>query len=252
MMYNQTALHIFYGGEIMGIATRLRQLLGAESAGAWIDFMDMVHRELPFLTAPGRPKKADIEASEIGRSGFGSWVEMIEAPVDKGGLGWNRHSWNAWRRAYRLVRQYPYLRGLGLTASQINTAAQKAKTFPTTADEWWDLQSKMEQEACERHQRSLSEAQAQAREWQEKAKTLEARLAQANDDLRRLEWMRSEERERLQSQITTLKNQIDELEQTSKRLRSDNSRLEMEKLALERRLREWSNLPWYKRIFTRP
>jgi len=251
-MYNQTTLHIFYEGEIMGIATRLRQLLGAESAGAWIDFMDMVHRELPFLTAPGRPKKADVEASEIGRSGFGSWVEMIEAPVDKGGLGWNRHSWNAWRRAYRLVRQYPYLRGLGLTASQINTAAQKAETFPTTADEWWDLQSQIEQEARERHQRSLREAQTQAREWQEKAKALQACLDQSNDHIQRLQRQMVEERERLQSQITTLQSQIDELKQANKRLKSEKSGLEMAKLALERRLREWSNLPWYKRIFSRP
>jgi len=252
MMYNQTTLHIFYGGEIMGIATRLRRLLGAESAGAWIDFMDMVHRELPFLTAPGRPKKADVEASEIGRAGFGSWVEMIEAPVDKGGLGWNRHSWNAWRRAYRLVRQYPYLRGLGLTASQINTAAQKAETFPATADEWWDLQSQMEQEARERHQRSLREAQSQARKCQERARELEARLAQANDTIRQMEWIRTKERERLQDQIANLENRIDELEQSQKRLKADNNRLEMEKLALERRLRQWAELPWYKRIFSRP
>ena len=236
----------------MSIATRLRRLLGAESAGAWIDFMDMVHRELPFLTAPGRPKKSDVEASEIGRSGFGSWVEMIEAPVEKGGLGWNRHSWNAWRRAYRRVRQYPYLRELGLTASQINTAAQKGETFPATADEWWDLQSQMEREARERHQRSLREAQTQAREWQEKAKALQACLDQSSDHIQRLERQVVVEREQLQAQIANLENRIDELEQSQKRLETDNSRLEMEKIALERRLRQWAELPWYKRIFSRP
>jgi hypothetical protein len=105
--------------------TKLVDLLGSESGSRWIEFMDEIKRDLSNILRQGKPKKEDIEASIIGQSGFESWSDMVNAPTNAGGLGWNIASFNAWRRAYSLIETHSYLRNYEFSASQITLSTMK-------------------------------------------------------------------------------------------------------------------------------
>ena len=114
---------------------RLRALLSDESV-RWIEAMDSIFHELPFLLENRRPRLEEIKNSPIGQIGFSTWIELLEAPPEAGGLGGNRHTWHAWRRAYSHVQRHPYLRDLGWTASRINSVARDlGGEFPPTREE---------------------------------------------------------------------------------------------------------------------
>lgn len=120
----------------------MREALGAESSGLWVIFMDKVRVTLPFLLdTAGRPKVDVIRSSVIGAAGFDSWGQMIEASPDNGGLGWSIDSWKAWKKAYSVVQQHPYLRRLELTASEVNTLSREFDPFPSTAEELEEAKS---------------------------------------------------------------------------------------------------------------
>lgn len=114
------------------ITKRLHTLLGTGSRTGWINFMDETMKLLPFLSIKGRPPKAALQSSVIGLSGYKTWKAYLEAE-----LTWNRHTWDAWRRAYKLVLKYPYLRELKLSASKINSRYKlNPKSFPVSTEQW--------------------------------------------------------------------------------------------------------------------
>ena len=141
----------------MDLQQKLKDLLGTESAGAWIGFMEEVELKLPFLLSDsGRPSKEDIENSYIGQHGYKSWKDMVQK-----GLNWNIHSWNAWSKAYKHVKNNPYLKELKLSASKINTMAnniqsknleqsededREALSFPSTPQLWEDNSDRIQTE----------------------------------------------------------------------------------------------------------
>lgn len=116
-------------------AQELRESLGAESAGLWVFFMKKVEATLPFLmSSSGRPSSDLVRRSVIGQAGFRSWADMVEASPDSGGLGWSIDSWKAWKRAYKIVTEHPYLEQLNMTASEINTLSREFQPFPASAE----------------------------------------------------------------------------------------------------------------------
>lgn len=118
-------------------AENLREVLGAESAGRWLVFMDQIQSYLPFLLgSAGRPSKEDIDSSVIGTAGFHSWTEMVESSPTYGGLGWSIDSWKAWKRAYAVVQEHDYLREMNLTSSEINTLSREIKPFPKSKEDF--------------------------------------------------------------------------------------------------------------------
>lgn len=98
-----------------------------EPAAQWISFMELVHSLAPEVFSVGRPSKKDIERSFIGEAGFKSWREMIETPVDQGGLGWSWSTWVQWSRAWRTLEDQPVLNRAALTPAQVNRLAERVR-----------------------------------------------------------------------------------------------------------------------------
>lgn len=102
--------------------------LGTETNPAqWMVFMETVTRLLPDVLSAGRPTREAIQRCAIGQLGFNSWAEMVEAPREAGGLGWNMSAWKAWRRAWAVVEAHPWLRGQPMTSSEINVLAHECR-----------------------------------------------------------------------------------------------------------------------------
>lgn len=143
-------------------AEDLREALGAESAGKWLEFMDRIESSLPFLLgSAGRPTKEQIDSSVIGRAGFDSWTQMVEYSPAYGGLGWSIDSWKAWKRAYSVVQEHEYLRSLGMTASEINTTARTCKPFPPSEIELRAFQEGRKKDLQENRGNSIAALQSQ-------------------------------------------------------------------------------------------
>ncbi|HDX8413128.1 TPA: hypothetical protein RQN10_004370 [Aeromonas dhakensis] len=102
--------------------------LGTENNPAqWMIFMEAVTRLLPAVLSSGRPSRETIERCAIGQLGFKSWKEMIEAPINDGGLGWNISAWKSWRRAWAVIEAHPWLRNEPLTSSEVIQLSLKVK-----------------------------------------------------------------------------------------------------------------------------
>jgi len=118
-------------------AELLRALGTENNPGQWMQFMQTVTRLLPDVLSSGRPTKEAINRSPIGQLGFASWQAMIEAPTDVSGLGWNFSAWKAWRRAWAVVQEQPWLLDQEITSSELNTLANDLRRdgikFPSSA-----------------------------------------------------------------------------------------------------------------------
>lgn len=144
------------------IAYSLREKLGSESAGKWLEFMDLIESSLPFiLRGAGRPTTEEIASSAIGYGGFTSWREMIESSPAWGGLGWSYDTYKAWKKAYSLVQQHPYLRNLALSSSEINTVRRENKEFPASLEAFEALKNSRKDAQEERRQNSVAALQKQ-------------------------------------------------------------------------------------------
>lgn len=109
--------------------------LGTENNPAqWMIFMEAVTRLLPAVLSSGRPSRETIERCAIGQLGFKSWKEMIEAPINDGGLGWNISAWKSWRRAWAVIEAHPWLRNEPLTSSEVIQLSLKVKETAETAN----------------------------------------------------------------------------------------------------------------------
>lgn len=144
------------------LASSLREKLGADSAGQWIDFMDSLGASLPFLLrSAGRPSNAEIANSAIGAGGFTSWRQMVESSPAWGGLGWSYDTYKSWKKAYALVQKHPYLRDLMLSSSEINTIQRENKEFPASREAYDDLKKGRKDAQEERRLNSVKALQAQ-------------------------------------------------------------------------------------------
>jgi hypothetical protein len=144
------------------IAYSLREKLGSESVGKWLEFMDFIESSLPFiLRSAGRPTTEEIASSAIGYGGFTSWREMIESSPAWGGLGWSYDTYKAWKKAYSLVQQHPYLRDLALSSSEINTIRRENKEFPATLEAFEALKNGRKDAQEEQRQNSVAALQKQ-------------------------------------------------------------------------------------------
>lgn len=164
-------------------AEDLREALGAESAGLWIFFMDKIAATVPFLLqSAGRPKREEITASPIGEAGFDSWFSMIEAAPERGGLGWSVDSWKAWKRAYAIVQERPYLRGLDITASEINTLTRELKPFPSSLEELEAAKAERREKLEAKRGNSVSSLRRQLTESQQELEVMASELRGVTKD----------------------------------------------------------------------
>jgi hypothetical protein len=157
----------------------LSALQAADNPTAWMTFMASVTRLMPDVLSAGRPSSASIQASPIGQLGFKSWQAMIEAPTDANGLGWNLHTWRAWRRAWATVQEHPWLLEQAYTYSEITTIFNEFKPFPGSQEELQALRQAKATSAEQKRTTTLTEALKAAQEAQAAASTLRDQLAEA-------------------------------------------------------------------------
>lgn len=192
---------------------RLVTALGSEAnPGQWMQFMETVAELIPHVVVnAGRPSIGEVQSSLIGRLGFSSWKEMLETKRDSNGLEWSTGGWNAFRRAWSLVEQYPYLRDLPVRAGWLNSLSAQLKRDET--DFPGDLES----------YQSLLEAREQAR--------IESRTETLSELKTRLEAAESASQQRMQ-QLTelssanqTLTDQVAQLQQQLNQTNTENGKL---------------------------
>lgn len=209
----------------------LLEALGTENNPAqWMTFMETVTKRLPDVLSSGRPSAEAIKRSVIGQLGFTSWKAMIEAPTTDGGLSWNWSAWVAWRRAWKVVQTWPYLRDLPLTAAQINRIHQASKDtpegFPTNAKalEAWEEEQKSQRQ--ERHNVSVETLKNQVQELERKLQDTTRALDMANTKA-----------ENLENQARATDARLSERNQDIGKLQAQNEHLELERTALQVKLK---------------
>lgn len=160
--------------------------LGTENNPAqWMIFMEAVTRLLPAVLSSGRPSRETIERCAIGQLGFKSWKEMIEAPINDGGLGWNISAWKSWRRAWAVIEAHPWLRNEPLTSSEVIQLSLKVKEAANSDDRDsiipdWFPENMAEAERFLSARRAENKAQiAQKIEAEAKAAAIDAQLTQS-------------------------------------------------------------------------
>lgn len=112
--------------------SKLNAMLAINRQGGWIEIMDFIYHELPFLMKPGRPKTEDIRGSFIADLGYSSWKSFVED-----GLGWSYYTWKKWGDAYRLILESPFLRELRVSRNAIIQAHKTLNNqFPKDKATW--------------------------------------------------------------------------------------------------------------------
>ncbi len=223
---------------------KLIELLGSESSSKWIDFMDYIHDHLAQILRRGKPKKSDIENSIIGKAGFSSWSEMVEAPTLGGGLGWNVASFDSWKRAYNLVLEFEYLRNLELSASAINTIYRETKPdFPKSET---DFKSFQEQRAAlqeEKQQHSLKDAQNRTQELTEQNKRLNQDQEHNKNQMAALQ----EQIAQSARQLLVSEKRVSELETLLSVNKKDLQTAKQELQNKSRKLSKFQNMSWLEK-----
>lgn len=205
----------------------LLEALGTENNPTqWMTFMETVTKRLPDVLSSGRPSAEAIKRSVIGQLGFTSWRAMIEAPTTDGGLSWNWSAWVAWRRAWKVIQTWPYLRDLPLTAAQINRIHQAAKDTPegfpnnNKALEAWEEEQKSQRQ--ERHNVSVESLKNQVQELENKLRNTTRALEIANVKA-----------ENLENQTQATNAVLSKQNQNIGKLQAQNEHLELERTALQ-------------------
>lgn len=231
---------------------KMREILGTESSNTWINFMDYVTETLPFLSQ-GKPKKSDISKSIIGHNGFTSWIDMIIAPTENGGLAWNISSWKAWRRAYSVVEKYEYLRDLELSASKINTIYNETKSdFPPDLESFEEFLEDRVKVQSDRQQNSLKDAQKTVEQVKDQ---LEEALKQLGYSKQKADACEAEllitKKHLTDSAIETgsLREKLSFSEKEVSRLQKDVDRITTERTKARKSLTNYKALPFWKKIF---
>ena len=188
------------------IHAELLTALGTETnPSQWMLFMDAVTRLLPDVLSPGRPTREAIQRSAIGQLGFKSWREMIESPIDAGGLGWNWSGWKAWRRAWTIVQAYPWLREQPIGSSELNALQQELSRsetpFPQSLEQLDAYRAERETIAAERRNNSIASLNRNLEEAQLRATQAEAQVV-----------VLAEQLEAARTHNTSLGRQLEQLE----------------------------------------
>lgn len=204
----------------------LVEALGTESdAGHWMRFMQSVTRLLPEVLSTGRPTKAAIERSAIGQLGFESWAEMVDAPIEAGGLGWNMSAWKAWRRAWAVVQAHPWMIEARLSSSEVNRLAiecrKAGEPIPGSVEQYDEIQRRREMDRESPYQRiledmarlkeRLAEKEAEAARSKAEAGGLDLAMSRAIDRAGQAELLaaqRLQEIEALKAQLNELKRRL--------------------------------------------
>lgn len=235
------------------LASSLREKLGSESAGRWIDFMDLIGHSLPFLLrSAGRPTNEEIASSAIGAAGFKSWRDMVEHSPAWGGLGWSYDTYKAWKKAYSLVLRHPYLRDLSLSSSEINTIQRENKEFPASLEAFKALKETRKDAQEERRLNSVASLQKQLSTEKAKAaatnttleasRASEAQLKSLCDQLRKDLSLSNEEKGALQVQLERSNNTI-----SKQKTKIDN--LEDQKQKLEKKVEHFEGFKRANEVF---
>lgn len=183
--------------------------LGSENVpNQWMHFMAMVRRHLPEVLSRGRPSRQAIEASVIGALGFTTWRELLEAPLDQGGLALSWSTWRQWSRAWAVISERPALQSEPLTAAEVNRLASQAKNegqaFPNDPDGLEALQATLSQ----RREAARAETQQGMRD---RLEALEAQLEEAraeHDSLRRALEKAEQRRQAVEQEAQSLRSQV--------------------------------------------
>jgi len=230
------------------LANSLRSLLGAESSGEWVRFMDKIAVELPFLLKRGRPTAAAISDSEIGTAGCKSWSDYIEAK-----LNWNTSTWRAWQRAYTVVSEFPYLRELELSASAVNALKAKSDQFPPDLSAYNALRAEMEVNADKTRSNSLTALKQHVQSLEQDLNTLSNESAvykaSASKEITMLRSELSALKEKSLSEISAVKDEsLKAKTKLTKALKGKDSDLS----ALRGRISRFNALSFIKRVFATP
>ncbi len=198
------------------IRSDLLSALGTENVpNQWMHFMATVRRHLPEVLSRGRPSRQAIEASVIGALGFTSWRELLEAPVDQGGLALNWSTWRQWSRAWAVISERPALQGEPLSAAKVNRMASQAKAeglaFPDDPEALGALQEALTQ------RRAAARAETQ-QGMRERIEALEALLVETRadrDGLRDALQEAERRQEAAEQEAATLRDQLQAMRQRS-------------------------------------
>jgi len=243
-------------------ASQIREKLGSESTGKWLEIMDFMISELPFLRSAGRPTISEISNSRVGRAGFDSFRLFVEEKQKLGGLGWSFNTYKSWKKAHTLVEKYPYLRDLEISASEINTLERENSEFPSTLDAYFSLKKDRKTLLEERQKTKNTSLQKQIDSITTQLDQTQAHLAierASADSLKSVEGQLRKElteanqklgslTEQLESSanlatqrnqtIETLKNTVSEkkteLEKLKKKLDTAETEVEMQKIRIKK------------------
>jgi len=219
------------------LAFSLREKLGSESTGKWIEFMDSVGASLPFLLrSAGRPTTEEIASSSITDGGFTSWRQMIETSPESGGLGWSYDTYKSWKKAYNLVLKHSYLRDLALSSSEINTIQRENKEFPATLEAFEALKKGRKMLVEDRRQNAVASLQKQLHaansELSAAKQTLEvARASEAQ--LKSFQLLARQELAQLNEKIGALQVQLEREKTTSENRKNKIQQLDKSLLGLD-------------------
>lgn len=126
----------------------------------WMIFMRAIDKHIPELSSKGRLSAVTIERSLIGQLGFSSFKEYAEAPLKDGGLNWSIGGWNAYRRAWSLVKNHAFLEQVEITAGSLNAFANEIKKldidFPVSMREFEEIKEKQAASKAENKQNALT------------------------------------------------------------------------------------------------
>jgi hypothetical protein len=157
----------------------LKTLKNADNQAGWMDFMDSVTRLMPEVLSPGRPSADVIATSPIGQLGFKSWSEMIEDPK---GLNWNLSGWKAWRRAWAVVQEHPWLRSQLFSSSEVNTLSRTYDPFPASAKELEALRAEKQKSEEKAKTQTMAELKQEAESAKEVIGAVMRQLNEALED----------------------------------------------------------------------
>lgn len=254
-------------------ACQLREKLGSESTGKWLEVMDFLVSELSFLRSAGRPTGSEIASSKIGRAGFDSFRQFTEEKPSAGGLGWSFGTYKAWKKAHSLVEKYPYLRELQISASEINTISRENEEFPTTLEAYLSLKNDRKMLLNERQQANSSSLQkkidsitaqyeqteaalALERASADNLKSVEEQLRKElteaykangalNEQLNRFTDLSNKTKEKTESLTSTVDEKNTQLESLKKELKEKEKTLEIQK----RKLKKYENMSSFEKFF---
>lgn len=206
---------------------RLITALGSEAnPGQWMLFMETVQELIPHVVVnAGRPSLGEVQNSLIGKLGFSSWKEMLEAKRENHGLGWSAGGWNAFRRAWSLVEQFPYLRELPVKAGWLNAMSAELKRsetdFPGTLEAYQSLLEAREQARIEAKTETmadlknrLSEAETASQQGLQQLTELSSANHQLTDQVAQLQQQLNAahtETGRQSARVEQLENQVQTL-----------------------------------------